>query len=110
MSTDPTGPTAGQTLPPLVYVPTTGEPDVRQRRVIFHELLDGRTVLFVYSALDRLHRYYRPDSHWTVCDVPSLQTIHDDVAYDVLFVDRDAGLDGDAADSLARAVERVEGV
>lgn len=102
-------PGAEHSLPPLVYVPTTGEEDVRQRRVIFHELLDGRTALFVYSAIDRLHEFYRPDCHWVVFDVAGLRRIHDDKPYDVLFVDRDAGLEDDAGDSLARALERAGG-
>lgn len=97
------------TMPPLVYVPTTGEDDVARRRVIFHELLDGRTALFAYSAIDRLHDFYRPDAHWVVFDVAGLQKIHDDKPYDVLFVDQNAGLDEDAGDSLARALERTEG-
>lgn len=96
-------------MPPIVYVPTTGEQDVARRRVIYHELLDGRTALLVYSAVDRLHQFYRPDAHWVVFDVAGLQRLHDDKPYDVLFVDRDAGLDADAGDSLARAMERVEG-
>lgn len=95
-------------MPPVVYVPTTGEADTAQRRVIFHELLDGRTALLAYSAVDRLKSLYRSDASWVLFDIAGLQKIHDDKPYDVLYLDYDADLDPSAADSLARAVEQAE--
>lgn len=75
-------------FPPVVYVPTTAEADPAVRRVVMHRVTDGRTALFTYSALDRLHDFYRLDSPWVVCDVAALQRIHDETPYDLLFLDQ----------------------
>lgn len=78
-------------IPPVVYVPTTdGEPS--ERRVLMHLVQDGRTALYTYSAIDRLHAYYLPNSSWVLCDVAALQRVHDQTPYDLLFVDVDPGL------------------
>lgn len=79
-------------LPPVVYVPTTDEGDVATRRVLMHRVADGRTALYTYSAIDRLHTWYLPDAPWLLCDVPALQRIHDESPYDLLFLDVDPGL------------------
>jgi hypothetical protein len=79
-------------LPPVVYVPTTPDPDPAQRRILMHLVEDGRTALYTYSALDRLHDFYLPDSSWVLCDGTALQRIHDETPYDLLFVDVDPGL------------------
>jgi len=80
------------TVPPVVYVPTTDDPDPATRHVVMHRVEDGRTALYTYSALDRLHDYYLSDSSWVLCDGAALQRIHDDTPYDLLFVDVDPGL------------------
>lgn len=93
-------------LPPVVYIPTTDEPDVASRRVLLHRVADGRTALYTYSAIDRLHRWYLPDTPWLLCDVAALQRIHDQSPYDLLFLDVDPGLRDDAdpaADGDVRA-------
>jgi hypothetical protein len=82
-------------LPPVVYVPTTDEPDVSTRRVLMHRVADGRTALYTYSAIDRLHTWYLPDAPWLLCDVAALQRIHDQTPYDLLFLDVDPGLRDD---------------
>lgn len=97
-TTDPSGTfdsaraAAAQALPPVVYVPTTDEPDPAARRVVLHRVADGRTALYAYSALDRLRDFYLPESSWVLCDGAALQRIHDDTPYDLLFVDVDPGL------------------
>lgn len=78
--------------PPVVYVPTTGEEDPAERRVLMHQVEDGRTALYSYSAVDRLHRFYLPDASWVLCDGAALQRVHDDTPYDLLFLDVDPGL------------------
>ena len=83
-------------VPPVVYVPTSSEDDPAVRRVLMHRVEDGRTALYVYSAMDRLHRFYLPDSSWVLCDVAALQRVHDETPYDLLFVDVDPGLRDDA--------------
>lgn len=79
-------------MPPVVYVPTTDDPDPHQRRVIMHQVEDGRTALYTYSAPDRLDSFYRADNPWVLCDVPTLQRIHDEMPFDLLFVDVDPDL------------------
>lgn len=85
-------------LPPVVYVPTTDEPDVHARRVLMHRVEDGRTALYTYSAIDRLHSWYLPGNSWVLCDVAALQRVHDETPYDLLFVDVDPGLRDDQDD------------
>lgn len=92
MSVSESTSTQRPTLPPVVYVPTTDEADPATRHVVMHQVEDGRTALYTYSALDRLHTYYLPDSSWVLCDGAALQRIHDQTAYDLLFVDVDPGL------------------
>jgi hypothetical protein len=92
---DQGGADARPQLPPVVYVPTTDEPDVATRRVLMHRVADGRTALYTYSAIDRLHRWYLPDAPWLLCDVAALQRIHDQSPYDLLFLDVDPGLRDD---------------
>ena len=79
-------------MPPLVYVPTTVEADPAQRRLLMHTVEDGRTALYVYSAIDRLHRFYLADNHWIVLDVAGLQKAFDAAPYDLLLVDVSPGL------------------
>ena len=93
---------ARPTLPPVVYVPTTDEPDPATRRVLMHRVEDGRTALYTYSAIDRLHRFYLPDNSWVLCDVAALQRIHDETPYDLLFLDVDPGLrDADGTEAAS---------
>lgn len=82
-------------FPPVVYVPTTGDDDPAARRVMMHRVEDGRTALYAYSAIDRLQRFYLPDSPWALCDVAALQRVHDETPYDLLFLDVDPGLRDD---------------
>lgn len=74
-------------FPPVVYAPTTtvadGSPGLEMLR-----LADGRTALFVYSAVDRLRAWWREDSPWVLMGVVDLQRAHDAVPFDVLFLDR----------------------
>ena len=79
-------------FPPVVYVPTTDEPDPAVRRVLMHRVQDGRTALYTYSAIDRLHSFYLPGAPWLLCDVAALQRLHDQTPYDLLFLDVDPGL------------------
>jgi hypothetical protein len=88
-------------FPPVVYVPTTDEPELAVRRVLMHRVEDGRTALYAYSAVDRLRGYYLPDSPWVLCDVATLQRIHDETPYDLLFLDVDPGLRDAGLDAVA---------
>lgn len=82
-------------MPPVVYVPTTSDGPPAERQVLMHRVEDGRTALYTYSAPDRLDRYYLPGASWVLCDVASLQRIHEQTPYDLLFVDVDPGLQDD---------------
>lgn len=104
MSVHPVGSRSGTlpAIPPVVYVPTTDEQEPTSREILMHTMSDGRTALFVYSAIDRLFEFYRQGNAWIVCDVATLQRIHDATPYDLLFVDRDPGLDGSVRDGAGR--------
>jgi hypothetical protein len=92
-----TAPDGGRPMPPIVYVPTTDDVEPHERRVVMHRVEDGRTALYTYSAPDRLDDYYLPGNPWVLCDVATLQRIHDETPYDLLFVDVDPGLRDDPA-------------
>lgn len=75
------------TLPPVVYAPTmTG--DDGNTRIRMHHLRDGRTALFVYSAIDRLEEQYGDGSAWVLLSVDDLQRAFDAAPYDLLLLDR----------------------
>lgn len=85
-------------FPPVVYAPTVpddGDGD-GQARLELIELVDGRRALFAYSALDRLAEFYRADAGWVLLTVADLQRAHEQVPYDVLFLDRRPQLPGQA--------------
>ena len=83
---------AQPSMPPVVYVPTTDEPDRAARRLVMHTVPDGRTALYTYSAPDRLERFYLRGAPWVLMDIASLQRAFEQVPYDMLFVDISPGL------------------
>ena len=82
MSTSPQ-----QQFPPVVYAPTVTAPGEPVRLEMHHDA-DGRVVLFVYSALDRLDDMDGPGTPWVLLTVPELQAAYDEAPYDLLFLDR----------------------
>ena len=75
------------TLPPVVYAPTIDlDGSIRIR---MHEMRDGRTALFVYSAIDRLQDQYGDDAPWVLLSVDDLQRAFEQAPYDLLFLDRE---------------------
>jgi hypothetical protein len=74
-------------FPPVVYAPTVSEPG-GPTRLEMHHAADGRVALFVYSALDRLVDMYGPESPWVLLTVEELQAAHDQVPYELLYLDR----------------------
>lgn len=76
-----------QNLPPVVYAPTIDLDGAT--RIRMHEMRDGRTALFVYSAIDRLHAQYGDDAPWVLLTVPDLEKAHEQVRFDLLLLDRD---------------------
>ena len=76
-----------QNLPPVVYAPTI-ELD-GATRIRMHEMRDGLTALFVYSAIDRLQAQYGDDAPWVLLSVPDLERAHAQVRFDLLLLDRD---------------------
>ena len=75
------------TLPPVVYAPTF-ELD-GATRIRMHAMGDGRTALFVYSAIDRLQAQYGDDSSWVLLSVPDLGRAFEQAPYDLLLLDRE---------------------
>lgn len=78
------------TLPPVVYAPTREHADATQR-LAMHRTHDERVALFVYSALDRLADFYSPDSPWVLLSVADLQAAHEQVPYDLVYLDKRPG-------------------
>jgi hypothetical protein len=75
-------------FPPVVYAPTTtvaGDDRLRLEMVVTN---DGRTALFVYSAIDRLHEFYRAGAPWALLSVEDLQRAHEQEPYQLLFLDQ----------------------
>jgi hypothetical protein len=75
-------------FPPVVYAPTLDLPEQGQVALELIETNDGRTALFVYSALDRFVEYYSPSSPWVLLSVEDLQRAYEARPYDLLFLDR----------------------
>lgn len=75
------------TLPPVVYAPTIELEGAT--RIRMHEMRDGRTALFVYSAIDRLQAQYGDDAGWVLLSVDDLQKAFEQVPYDLLLLDRE---------------------
>jgi hypothetical protein len=75
-------------FPPVVYAPTTTLPDDERPRLELVATNDGRTALFVYSAIDRLHAFYRSDAAWALLTVEDLQRAHEREPYQLLFLDQ----------------------
>lgn len=89
---------ARQGFPPVVYAPTTtvaGDDGVAHLELL--ELADGRTALFVYSAVDRLHAWWGEGAPWVLLSVEHLQRAYEAVPYDLLLLDRRPLRDGDVA-------------
>ena len=85
-------------FPPVVSAPTTTRPGDDARRLELVETNDGRTALFVYSAIDRLHEFYRPGAPWALLTIEDLQRAHDDEPFDLVFLDmRPRPADGGAS-------------
>ena len=74
-------------FPPVVYVPTMVSPDghLRLEMMVAN---DGRTALFVYSAIDRLHQFYQPGATWVLLTVDDLQLAYNAEPFDLLFLDK----------------------
>ena len=75
------------TLPPVVYAPTIAIEGAT--RIRMHEMRDGRTALFVYSAIDRLQAQYGDDAGWVLLGVDDLQRAFEQAPYDLLLLDRE---------------------
>jgi hypothetical protein len=77
-------------FPPVVYAPITELPDdPGTPRLKMHTMADGRTAVFVYSALDRLVDLYGADAPWMLLGVEALQRAYDQAPYDLVLLDRE---------------------
>jgi hypothetical protein len=86
-------------FPPVVYVPTTTGSD-GTTRVDMKVTKDGRTALFVYSAIDRLEAWYAPVP-WVLVTVEGLQTLYDEEPYDLLLLDKRLRVEDPLAGEMA---------
>lgn len=73
-------------FPPVVYVPLTTDAD-GVTRVDLRVTRDGRTALFVYSAIDRLEAWFARVP-WVLVTIGGLQTLYDEEPYDLLLFDK----------------------
>lgn len=78
-----------RTIPPVVYVPCERPPAVDDDSlyVEFHRTTDERTVLLVYSALDRLIDACGERQPWAVVPAERLREIHDAQPFDTVLLD-----------------------
>jgi hypothetical protein len=72
----------------VVYAPTTTARGDDRPRLELVATNDGRAALFVYSALDRLHDFYRAGAEWALLSVEDLQRAHEQEPYQLLFLDQ----------------------
>lgn len=73
-------------MPPVIYVPCTGDTRSGDLHVALRPTKDGRTALLGYTALDRL-RAGAGAVPWALLSVAQLQAIHDTSPYDVIYLD-----------------------
>ena len=74
-------------LPPVVYAPTMQMDG--STRIRMHSMRDGRTALFVYSAIDRLEAQYGEGASWVLLSSDDLQRAFDQAPFELLFLDRE---------------------
>lgn len=76
-------------IPPVVYVPCErpAAPDDDTLFVEFHRTTDERTVLLVYSALDRLVDACGERQPWVVVPTERLREIHEAQPFDTVLLD-----------------------
>jgi hypothetical protein len=86
-------------FPPVVYVPLTTDGD-GVTRVDMRVTKDGRTALFVYSAIDRLEAWFAK-TPWVLVTVEGLQTFYDEEPYDLLFLDKRLHVENPLAGEMA---------
>jgi hypothetical protein len=82
-------------IPPVVYAPTLD--DDGRTRIRMQRMRDGRVALFVYSALDRFEAQYGGDAPWVLLTAHHLESVYDEVPFDLLFLDRE--LEPDSTES-----------
>lgn len=74
-------------FPPVVYVPCLVDPATGSMNVMLRTTTDGRAALLAYSAFDRLHAGAGADIPWALLSIEDLQRVHDEIPYDVLYLD-----------------------
>lgn len=84
-------------FPPAVYVPTV-EGDDGQMRLNLQVTRDGRKALLVYSALDRLQRWFGT-TQWALISSEKLQSLYDESPFDLLFLDKSIVPESEEANS-----------
>lgn len=84
-----TQPAERRLIPSVLYLPCQptipGEPP----QIELRNLEDGRLALLAYTALVRLARCCGDHQPWTLVETGSLSTLRQQVAYDVVLIDRE---------------------
>ncbi|WP_338890589.1 SAV_915 family protein [Rhodococcus sovatensis] len=75
-------------FPPVLYVPCYQHvSDPSDARVLLDNTRDGRSSLFVYSALDRLYTCMGRDQPWVVIPTSYLSSLRDVAPFDLVLLD-----------------------
>ncbi|MBB6335554.1 SAV_915 family protein [Schaalia hyovaginalis] len=74
-------------IPPVLYVPTTGQRSDFGSEVELRRLADGRTALLAYTALDRLADCCGPYQPWALIPTERLDEIGREEPFDIILVD-----------------------
>ncbi|MCE7011840.1 hypothetical protein LWC34_54865 [Kibdelosporangium philippinense] len=84
-------PTEGTPLPamfpPILYLPTAGEPNGGNLTIELRKTKDGRMALLAYSALDRLVNCCGAAQPWVVVPVANLDKIQQAQPFELVLLD-----------------------
>lgn len=75
------------TIPPVVYVPVTGQGAPGFIELEMQKTLDGRLALLAYSALDRLMDGCGAEQPWALYPTAQLHELSADQPFDVIYLD-----------------------
>ncbi len=74
-------------MPPVLYLPSTGQTTNWGTDVEMRQTKDGRVALLAYTALDRLAQCMGPHQPWVLCRTDRLHELEATQPYDVIYLD-----------------------
>lgn len=100
------------TVPPILYLPTTGRGDGRFAEIEMRRMQDGRTALLAYTAMDRLLDLCGAAQPWALMETAKLGELEQTQPYDVIFLDMELPAEvrrPDTVDEMGQAAAEREG-